>query len=317
MLVSRLGAGAGRLTGFKGWRTELLFAGPIVALVVVLFYIWFAVLDRYLIFLYYHVMGPGFDTSPFGWVTVSRYWMSGLVAGGAVMLPYIAVNFMLGRVVKIYRAPVWWRLWMLCAIPLLIAIPAIVMTVNDPVLPLRNAAQVTAVTLTGLALAVALGEVAAERPLAYVTLMVDGFALACLLSSLRALESYWRWLWRGSTGVIYRHLAVGAVGVGLLVIMTVFYCLWRRAEIPGGAAWLVAGLNIAYLFLPLYHLMWCSDTGSWTDPSYYIYISDADNYFARSIWFQLGVWVGVALVALGLTRLRVWLRRRQTATIPA
>jgi hypothetical protein len=311
MAIDRLEAGSTNLTGLKAWRVELLFAIPIVAFVITLFTTWFAVLDRYLIFLYFHDMGPGFDTTPFGWVTVSRYWMSGLVAGGAVMVPYIALNLVLGRVVKTFRAPQWWRLWILCAVPLLVAVPAIVMTVNDPVLPLANAAQVTAVTLIGLALALMLGRVAAERPLAYVLLMIDGLALACLLSSLIRFESYPRWLARGSTGIIYRHLAVLAVGFALLIVTTALRAWWRRAGIPSAAAWFVAGLNISYLFLPLYHLFWCKDDGTWTDPDYFVYISDADNHFARSGLLQIGVWIAVALIALGLTRLRLWLSGRR------
>jgi len=308
MAVLRLKTDSTDLASFKAWQVELLFAVPIVAFVIYLFYTWFAVLDRYFIFLYFHDMGPGFDTMPFGWVTTSRYWMSGLVASGAVMIPYMAVNLVLGRVVKTFSAPKWWRLWLLCAIPLLIAIPAIVMTVNDPVLPLINAVQVTVVTLIGLALAVMLGQVAAKRPMAYILLMIDGFGLACLLSSLIRFESYPHWLARGSTGVIYRHLALVTVGIVLLVTMTAFYCWWRRTEIPNAASWFVAGLDITYLFLPLYHhLFWCKDYGSWTDPDYFAYISDADNYFARSALLQISVWVAVALIALGLTWLRSWL----------
>ena len=82
--------------GLRAWQVELFFAVPIVAFVISLFYTWFAVLDRYFIFLYHHNMGPGFDTTPFGWVTASHYWMSGLVAGGAVMVPYMAINPVLG-----------------------------------------------------------------------------------------------------------------------------------------------------------------------------------------------------------------------------
>lgn len=311
----RLRADSTNSAGLKAWQVELAFAVPIVAFVIFLFYTWFAVLDRYFIFLCFHNMGPGFDTTPFGWVTASRYWMSGLVAGGAVMVPYMAINLVLGRAVKRFRAPEWWRLWILCTVPLLVAIPAIVMTVNDPVLPLANAAQVTAVTLAGLALAVMLGQVAAERPVAYGLLLIDGFALACLLSSLASFESYPRWLARASTGVIYRHLAVVTAGIVLLAIMTAFYHWWRRAEIPNAVAWFIAGLNITYLFLPLYHhLFWCKDYGSWTDPDYFAYISDADNYFARSALLQIGVWLAVALIALGFTRLRLSLPKRRLAS---
>ena len=314
MVTLRLKTDSTDLIGIKAWRVELLIAVPIFAFVISLFYTWFAVLDRYRIFLYFHVMRPGFDTTPFGWVTVSRYWMSGLVAGGAVMLPYMAINLLLGRVVRTFRAPVWWRLWTLFAVPLLIAIPTIVMTVNDPVLPLVNAMQVTVATLIGLALAVMLGQVVAERPVACIFLMIDGFALACLLSSLTNFEGYPRWLaWR-SASAINRQLGALAVAVVLLVVTTAF-AYWRRAELSDAVTGFVACLNITYLFLPLYHhLFWCSDSGSWTDPDYFSYIPDADNYFAQGTLFQIGVWIVVALIALGVTRLRIWLSGQRTAS---
>jgi hypothetical protein len=306
---------AARLGGLKAWRVELLFAVPVIALVVYLFTTWFAVRDRYLIFLYFHDMGPGFDTTPFGRVTSSRYWMSGLVASGAVMVPYLTVNLALGRVIRTYRAPVWWRLWTLCAVPLAVTIPAIVMTVNEPVLPSANAAQVTAVTLVGLALALKLGQVAARRPLAFALLTIDGFGLACMLSSLVRFESYPLWLARGSTAVVYRHLAVITAGVVLMVVTTALYWAWRRAPAPGARAWIIAGFDITYLLLPLYHhLFWCKDDGSWTDPDYFAYIPDADNYFARSALLQIGVWIGVALIAQGVTRLRLRLSERRNAS---
>ena len=191
------------------------------------------------------------------------------------------------------------------------------MTVNDPVLPFANAMQVTAVALIGLALAVMLGRLAAERPATYVLVMIDGLALACLLSSLPRVESYSRWLARESTGIIYRHLAVVAVGMVLLTMMTVFYYWRRQAEVPDAGALFIAGLDVTYLFLPLYHhLFWCKDHGSWTDPDYFAYISDADNYFARSPLLQIVVWIVVALIALGFTRLRSRLRERKTVSQP-
>ncbi|HOG45225.1 MAG TPA: hypothetical protein PLJ35_02165 [Anaerolineae bacterium] len=300
-----------RWATLKAWRMELLFAVPIVTLAFYLFYTWFAVRNRYLIFLYFHDMGPGFDTTPFGWVTAGRYWMSGLVAGGAVLVPYIAANLALGRL-RAYRAPVWWRLWLLCAIPLLVVIPAIVMTANDPVLPPANAAQVTGAALLGLALAVMLGRFAAERPLGLALLLIDGLALACLLTSLIRIESLSRWLAQGSAGFIYGLLFVAAAGVVLLAVTTALYGLWRRIRVPHAAALFVAGLDVAYLLLPLCHyLFWCSDDGTWTDPGYFHYISDAGNYFARSPALQTAVWVAVALVAWGVSRLRRWVRRRQ------
>lgn len=297
------------LPGSSPWPRAVLFAGPIVAFVVYLFYTWFAVNDRYLIFLYYHDMGPGFDTTPFGWVTASRYWMSGLVAAGAVAVGYSTVNVVLGRLFQGYRSPEWWRLWALCAVPLAIAVPALVMTVNDPVLPLANALQVTLVALSGLALALMPGRWAAERPLDLAWLLVDGLALATLLLILPGIGRLSTWLARGSAVYVYRLVFVLAGGLGLLALVTILRW-WRRTEIPRAGSWFASGLIVAYLLFPLYHhLFWSNDNLSWNDPGYFVYISDADNYFSRNWLLQTAIWAFVALLALGLTRLRQRLQR--------
>jgi len=296
------------------WLVELAFAVPIVAGLVCLFYNWYAVRDRYFIFLYYHEMGQDFDTSPFGWVTAGRYRMSALVASGAVMVPYIVVNLVLGRAVKRYRAPVWWRIWIFCSVPLLVAVPAITMTVNNPVLSPGYASQVTAVMLVGLALALFLGRMAAERPLAYLLALLDGGALAILLVSLAGLERYPDWLARGRVIYLVMLLVVVGAGIALSLAMTAVYSLWRRAEPPLAMTVLVAGLDVAYLLLPLvHHLFVSTDEGTWLDPGFFTYIPSADNYFARSAWVQIGVWVTVATMALGTHRLRVWISQRRKA----
>jgi hypothetical protein len=289
----------------------LPFALPIAAGVAGLFYTWYAVRDRYFIFLYYHDMGPGFDCSPFGWVTRGRYRMSALVASGAAMVAYAAVNLVLGRLARRYQAPAWQRVWALCAVPLAVAVPAIVMTVNDPVLPPGLAAQVTGVLWVGLALAFYLGRTAAERPLAYLLTCLDGGGLAILLVFLTVLERYPGWLARGRTAFVYLYLVVAGAGLALLAAMTGLYRVWKRAERPDAIALFVAGLNVAYLFVPLvHHLFFSTDEGSWLDPDYFTYIPSADNYFARSAWVQIGVWLVVAGVALGISRLRARLARR-------
>ena len=71
-------------------------------LVLACFYYWFGIADRYIIFLYYHEMGPMVpDTSPFSAVTSSRYWMAGLVAGGIILVVNTAVIALFGRLPSI------------------------------------------------------------------------------------------------------------------------------------------------------------------------------------------------------------------------
>ncbi|MCZ7542668.1 MAG: hypothetical protein M5R40_03610 [Anaerolineae bacterium] len=58
-------AAQGNSTGYlngeaarPAWRGALLHALPVTAFVLYLFYYWFAVGDRYIVFLYNHEMGP-------------------------------------------------------------------------------------------------------------------------------------------------------------------------------------------------------------------------------------------------------------------
>jgi hypothetical protein len=285
------------------WRSALLHALPVMALVLYLFYHWFAIADRHIVFLYYHDMGPLYpDTSPFSAVTSSRYWMSGLVASGSVMMLYAAASWLLGRLAANYRSPAWWRVWALCAVPLLIGIPLITMTVNQPTLPLLNAAQTTLATLIGLALALMPGKMAAERPGDLVLLIFDGCALMLVLLNIIGIEEVDRWLANGRTWWLWMMVVGSVSGVVWLLIMTGLRAWWRTS-IPSAAALFTAGLCVAYPLTILIHYV------SFTDG--YYYISDMDNFFARNIVLQIMTWLIIAALALGVTRLREYLVARR------
>jgi len=293
----------GRSIDRTAWRPALLHALPVTVMLVGLVWYWFAIADRHIVFLYYHDMGPLVpDTSPFSFVTRSRYWMTGLVASGAVMVLYAAANWLLARFGGQYRPPAWWRVWTLCAGPLLIGIPAITMTVNEPTLPAVNAAQTTVATLMGLVLALMPGRMAAERPSELIWLACDGWGLMMVLLNSIALERVGGWLARGRVSYV-RWMVVGlAFGAGLLLVMTGLR-VWRRTCIPTAAAVFMAGLCVAYPLMALAHHV------SFTD--HYYYISGRDNFFARSGALQIGAWLIAATLALAVTRLREHLNARR------
>ena len=139
------------------WNAALWWAIPTALFVLGLFYYWFAIADRYAIFLYGHTAKGIPLTQPFDEMTSSRYWMCGLVASGLVMLIYTALHWALGRLAagrrREYLPPAWWQMWALCVLPLAIGIPFITMTFNTPTLPPSLAFLCLAATLAGLALA--------------------------------------------------------------------------------------------------------------------------------------------------------------------
>ncbi len=285
----------------RSWLRGLPFAIGIDVLIIALLVYWFAAADRYRVFLYDHDMGANVpDTSPFSPVTSSRYWMSGLVAAGAVMILYVATNWILARVRSEYRAPEWWRVWVLASPVLFIAIPLITMTQNQPVLPFRHAAQLTAAAIAGLALALSPGRMAADRPAYLVWLTLDGFGLMLLLVTLPGLQFLGRWLENDQNYFVLLLIFSAAAGIAWLLLMSGLR-IWRGHELPTVQEMLLAGLALAYLFMPLLHHVLFTDG--------YFYITDSDNFFARNPLLQIVIWLIVLAVALMITALRKQLAR--------
>jgi hypothetical protein len=284
----------------EGWGPALAAAVPIVLFVLALFYHWFAVADRYAIFLYGH-SAPGIPSAqPFDAMTRSRYWMAGLVASGAVMVIYTAANWVLGRITdrrgQHYRPPAWWRVWGLCALPLIIGIPAITLTRNTPTLPLELAAACVVATLAGLALALLPGEWAARRPVDLVWLACDGVGLMPILLLLRSVELPGRGVSASMPLAILFATGGWLAGIAWLGVMTGLLARRRRSAPPAGAL-LAAGLCLSYLLMPLVHHLFATPPG-WR------YISTASNFFAFSPLLQLAVFAAAAGTAVAATRLR-------------
>lgn len=282
------------------WGAALWRAVPIVLFVLGLFYYWFAIANRYVIFLYGHKANGIPLAQPFDEMTSSRYWMCGLVASGLVLLLYTAMEWVLGLLAarrrRPYAPPAWWQVWALCLLPLAIGIPLITMTVNTPTLPPLLAALCVATTLAGLALALWPGAWAAQRPGDLVWLAADGVGLMPTLLLLRTVELPGRGL--AVTVPLAVLAAVGGtlLGIGWLGVMSGLR-VWRRTSWPQAHAVLVAGLGLSYLLLPVVHYLLA------TPPAYH-YISTASNFFAFNSGLQVLVFVVAAGLAVGVTRLR-------------
>ena len=279
---------------FLDRKPALLHAVPISLFVLGLFYYWFDVADRYAIFLYGHL-----GATPFDEVTSSRYWMSGLVAAGFVMVGYTALNWLMGRGAVLrqldYSPPAWRRVWLLCAPPLVIGIPVITMTVNWPTLPLSNATACVVAILIGLAVALAPGSLAARRPFDLGWLVLDGMGLMPSLLLLRAIELPGRGLVSARTAYLAAlgGTLAGAVWLGVMTGLRA----WRHKSPPSASTLFVAGLCLSYLLMPLVHHLVFT-------PWRCRYISTASNFFPRSIGVQLVSFLVAAVLAIGITRLR-------------
>ncbi len=286
------------------WMPAFLHAVPISLFILGLFYYWFAVADRYVIFLYNHL-----DATPFDRLTSARYWMSGLVASGAVMVLYAIANWFLGRLAglryRVYTPPKWRQTWLLCVIPLIVGILAITMTRNQPRLPLSNAVSCVAATLAGLALALMPGSLAAQRPSELGWLALYGMGLVPGLLFLRAVELPERGLVSAPGAFVF---AVGGVCAGAvwLAILT-WLRVSRQKSWVGPGELLAAGLGLSYVLMPLaHHVLFV--------PPDYRYISTSSNFFAFNPGVQLVSFVVTAALAVGVARLQRRLQKKEEET---
>ena len=275
-----------------GWKRPFLAATIISIFILVMFYYWFGIANRHSIFLYGHVTVGIPSAQPFDEMTRSRYWMAGLVASGMVMLGYITINWLLGRIAvrqgTTYAPPAWWHVWLIAAIPITIGIPAITMTVNEPTLPPLLAASCVIATLLGLIVALFPGKWAAERPMALVWLIADGFGLMPALLLLRVIELPGRGLSVSPTVVWIFSIGSIVGGIVWLSVMT-WLRIWQQQDMPRFLALLLSGFGWSYLLMPVVHY-WLAT------PPAYRYISTASNFFA----FEPGVQILTFAVALGL-----------------
>jgi hypothetical protein len=288
------------------WGRALPSAALICLFILGLYYYWFAVADRYSVFLYGHL-----NATPFDEVTSSRYWMSGLVASGLVMIAYGVVNWVVGRVglwrKRSYSPPAWSRVWSLCVIPLGMGMLVITMTFNRPTLPFSSAVACVAATLVGLAFALMPGAWAAQRPVDLIWLTFDGMGLMPCLMLLQAVELPGRgvfthfvkipWPVEIEVHVIYLIVAGSVLaGIAWLGIVTLLR-RWRDKESPTAVELYIAGLCLSYLLMPVVHHLFATPPG-------YRYITTSSNFFAFTRGVQLAVFVVAALLAMGITRLR-------------
>ncbi len=283
-------------------RLSLIEAMLVSVFVLGLFYYWYGLADRYVIFLYGHVAG-GIKTTPaqaFDATTSSRYWMAGLVAAGAVMALSVAAGGVLGRL-AVWRKrnsvpPRWPQVWALAALPIGVGVPAITMTVNAPTLPPGLAAACVAATLLGLAIALAAGEWAATRPAELAWLAADSVGLMPALLLLRTVELPGRGMSVSRPAAWLA--AIGGLTAGLIWLAGMSALRrWRRSATPSAVSLFVGGLGLSYVLMPLVHYLLAT-------PAAYRYISTASNFFAFDGRIQL-LALGVAAgLAVGTTRMR-------------
>lgn len=257
-----------------------------------LYYYWFAIADRYAIFLYNHGGSQPFDPG-----TKSRYWMTGLVASGIVMVLYMTINWYLGRLAGIFNrsfiTPPWWKVW-LWSMPI-ITINTFVITTcfNQPTLPFDDALKCALIIAIGLAMALTPGKIAAAQPIRHFWLVLIGAGLVPILLLFRVIElpSQGFYLSRDTYLLAFGSMIIGAIWSGSILKL----CLTRMAISFNAIEVILAGAMLSYLLLPVAHYLFLV-------PPEFRYITTASNFFASSWTVQIASWLITICLGIFLTR---------------
>lgn len=267
----------------------LVHSTLISALVLALYSLWFVLLDRRFVFLYGHLY-----STPFDFRTVSRYWMTGLVASGAVLIACTIVNLVIKKVRHDYQLPDWKVVWKYTCLITALPVFIILTFVGKPPIPALLSLWTLVVLFASLRLALYASSFIVNNFRQSVFAFFDGLALIPILQLLPLSFDYG--LRKAFPPVtVIAPLVIILAGLFWLWIMTLFYKRFKQ-PFTSSINIFLSGLVSTYLLLPLLHYVN-------SRPGYIRYLSDSANFFANEVWLQITAF----LVATGvLWRIGKW-----------
>jgi len=249
-----------------------LFSLVVAFAVLILYAFWFYFLDRRLIFLYGHR-----HTTPFDCDTASRYWMTGLVAGGTVF--FVTVIFgMVSKQLHAYTVPGWKQVWKNACLLLTAPVLALLLFIGKPPIPPFLSLWILAVLFVSLGVALYAGSFVVRRFRQSVWGFFDGLAFAMVFQPFPLYIDYG--LRRGAIAFsIFAPIIIIVICVSWLYIMPYLHKRFRQ-PFNSPADVFLSGMTTAYLLLPLLHYLI-------SRPNHVRYVSNSANFFAGELWIQI------------------------------
>jgi hypothetical protein len=262
----------------------------ISVVVLALYYTWFVVLDRELIFLYGHLNATPFDAS-----TSSRYWMTGLVAGGVILLVFTLLNLIIKKFDSNFQIPDWSKIWKKSSLIFSLPVLLILTVLGEPKITFILSVRILLVLTTALALALYAASYLLNNLRGSIWAFLDGLGIMPLLIFIPSLIDYGI---RKSLPVLLfvAPLVIILSGLGWSLFVTFLYKRFKQ-PFTSPINILLSGLVTSYLLLPLLHYVS-------SRPGYVRYISNSANFFSNDIRFQAITFIIVMIVPWTVNNLR-------------
>ncbi len=259
-----------------------------------LFALWFLVQDRRLVFLYGHL-----QTTPFDPHTLSRHWVTALVASAVLFFVSVAA-FVAGKHLGWARREMVPKVWIWTSI---LSFPGIFVIgqLGTPRLPLPLQLFLFLITFGAMGLALFSAAALVWKPKEAVLRWLDGVSLVPTLFFTPLLADFLIRKSGSGTNVVSSVVVVVLVmTVGTSIWFVLMRWLQRRLRQKPFAPHeqMLSALFSVYLLLPLAHYI--------TSRPEHWYVSNSQNFSSQVWWVQLGTFLLISVLAVFLG----WLRGR-------
>lgn len=251
----------------------ILWSLIISIFLIALYYFWYIIADRNILFLYWH-MGYG----PFGAFTIGRYLMSGLVASGFVFWGYLLLFYTIKKLYKTNKLPQWQTVWeyiiVISAIPLFI----IIHIMGNPPLPLLLSLGVLVFLYAGIGIVLWSSHKIHANFKKSIWTMLQSITILPLFVLPLYITYYLKKNPENIAGLI---IPVVYFFIGSLLFSLIINVLLRRFKKTSGTAQDIFffAMLFFYILLPLFHYIFLG-------PTLFSYITDSGNFFAHNLFIQ-------------------------------
>ncbi len=254
-------------------KKSIISALSITVFLLLLYYFWYMIADREILFLYWHL---GYE--PFSEQTIGRYFMSGLVASGFLFWGYTIIQCMVKKRYAKYKLPQWSTVWeytiYISAIPLFI----ILNILGNPPIPLMISIGVLGFLYIGVGIVLW----SSDTILKNVKKSMRTITQSITIVPLFILPLYLTYHLKKNPGNIFNiTLPTVLFFIGsLLFSLAIQYILKRLKKQTGTPNEIFFfALLLFYIFLPLVHYIFMG-------PTLFSYITDSSNFFSNNVFIQ-------------------------------
>ncbi|MDD4108086.1 MAG: hypothetical protein PHH93_05135 [Prolixibacteraceae bacterium] len=270
---------------YKEFKKEIIVSVLITVLALGAILFLFGYADRRAVFLY-----GQFDFTPFHKMTTGRYWMSGFVISGFIVVLYLIIQVSYKIILKAEIIK-WYNILKYSSFPIISGVLIITMTTGEPKMPLAIAISIAFTLVTGLVLCFSIVDDLVNDINSTISYVISSMGLVPFLILFRTVEMPAKGILTVNTSIVIAGITFLGGWIWLLLSFRLF-----KKNPPGCLNIIKGTLAISYIGLPMLHYLTATPEGL-------PYITSSDNFFADNIIVRMINWIFLLFVVFLTNRI--------------